>query len=96
MTNSCFIPVVAALFLGAILPGALLVILGSMLKRRLQRRDPARMETLAGRYRRRFGMRAGQVLNDQISGARLCEDAGSEQLFQAIRRHLEAHDSGRF
>lgn len=90
MSNPCLIPVVTALFLGAILPGAILLILSSVLKRRLQRRDPARIEILAERYRTRFGSRAPQVLHDQISGARLCEDQRHAQLLQAVRARLLA------
>ncbi len=90
MSDPCLIPVVAALFLGAILPGAALLIMSSILKRRLQRCDPARIEILAGRYRARFGPRAVQVVREQIRGARLCEDARSVRLLQAIRARLEA------
>ncbi|KPQ11608.1 MAG: hypothetical protein HLUCCO17_05335 [Saliniramus fredricksonii] len=89
MSDPCLIPVVAALFLGAILPGAALLIMSSALKRRLQRCDPARIEILAGRYRARFGSRAVQVVREQIQGARLCEDARSVRLLQAIKARLE-------
>lgn len=90
MIDSCVIPVVAALFLGAILPGAALIIMSSILKRRLQRPDPARIRILAQRYRARFGTRAAQVLRDQIQAARLCEDAHSARLLQAVYRHIAA------
>jgi len=90
MADLCVIPVVAALILGAILPGAAALIISSALKRGLQRSDPARIETLAGRYRSRFGPRADQVLRDQIQGARLCEDERAARLLQAVRLRIEA------
>ncbi|MGY6644008.1 MAG: hypothetical protein ACXIVD_02210 [Salinarimonas sp.] len=63
--------------------------MSSILKRRLQRCNPARIEILAGRYRARFGPRALQVVREQIQGSRLCEDARSVRLLQAIRARLE-------